>query len=304
MVVRSCPSHCASFFRIGNNGDVVAVQLEVGHVVCGSRNDEAVGGVSRDDLFFECPVHEVVAFVGGGRQGAGIEMVVCACPSHGASFFRIGNNGDVVAVQLEVGHVVCGFCHHEAVGGVSRDDFFFECPVHEVVAFVGCGLQCGCRAVDIGATAVDRAAFSRVSFNGDVEGFPKIHHEWILQRAITITYESDGIGRNQVKLLVQDMVIKPKIQLVTALAINRHLYHIALRWCKESEPSRTTAFLAAEHTQFESCGLLLNIIDLHHTRQGHVVLVRSAVGSPMVVFEGDKIRHKSLVRGYIELIRS
>ena len=123
LVVGSAACDRAACGRVGRCGDGVGddLLLEVGHVggVLGDVEAEAcVGGDHRAVLG---PVHEIVARVGRGGQGAALADVVGSSAADSAAFGRVGRcgDGDTTRGVLEVGHIVAGLSHREGVSGVG-----------------------------------------------------------------------------------------------------------------------------------------------------------------------------------------
>ena len=159
--------NCAAHGGIGLGGDGVAVDLEVGHIVGGTCHLELVLSLGGDHVAVEGPVEEVVAGVGVGGEGAGVEVLVAARALDGAALGGFGGDGDVVAVQGEVRHVLGGTGDLELVFGLGGDHAAVEGPADEVVAFGGSGGEGAEVKVVVGALALDGAAFYRLGDDGN-----------------------------------------------------------------------------------------------------------------------------------------
>ena len=146
--------------RISGGGDIIAVQCEVGNVFTSFGSGERVsmrGGYGFLNSNFR-PVGEGVASVGGGRQGDGFAVGVCASTFHSTAVRWVNRSGDIIVVQGEVGHVCTGFDSGETVGGVCGNFFTSLCPVGEGVTSVGDGRQGDGFAVSVCTSTVHSTA--------------------------------------------------------------------------------------------------------------------------------------------------
>ena len=154
--------------RVGRGIDLVGVELEVGDVSGALSDGEGVAEACADDLSVLGPVDEGVALVFGGGQCAGVEMAVGSRTGDGAADARVGRGSDLVAVDLEVGHVSCSFCDGEGEGVRCTHDLTVLGPVGEGVARICGGGQGAACTVVVGSSACDGATRVRVSRSSDL----------------------------------------------------------------------------------------------------------------------------------------
>ena len=94
MVVGTCTAHGTTLGRVGRNGNVVAIELEISHVCSGFRNFERTSRIGGYRLSALCPVHEGVALVGSGGQRNLGTIIVRACTVYCTASGRVGSGGD------------------------------------------------------------------------------------------------------------------------------------------------------------------------------------------------------------------
>ena len=155
--------------RVGNDGDIVDVESEVGDVMGVLGDGNAESGTVRNHFSILGPVGEMIARVGSGREGADGIVMVGAGTSDDATIGRFGRGGNHAVVVVEVGHIAAIFGDGEAVGRACRNDNAILGPVDEVEADVGRGRQGAGGAVVIDASATDGAAIGRHSRCVDCE---------------------------------------------------------------------------------------------------------------------------------------
>ena len=117
VVIGTCASYGTTSSWISRSYNFVAVQLEVGNEAGCLSDGETISCLGADHFAVSRPINEGVTFVGRGGQGASLEMVVSTCASYGTTRSRIGRGRDLIAVQLEVGHIVAASCHGETIIG-------------------------------------------------------------------------------------------------------------------------------------------------------------------------------------------
>ena len=137
VVVCATTSDDTAHGRVGCSRDLVAVDLEVGDVSGSFCDREGECCISGDHFAVLGPVGEGVSLVGCGSQCAGSAVVIRSSTCDGTASSRVGRSRDLIAVELEVGHVSCRFGDEEGERCIGADHFAVLGPVGEGVAFVG-----------------------------------------------------------------------------------------------------------------------------------------------------------------------
>ena len=103
------------------------------------------------------------------RQGAGLPVVVCSLPGNYATIARISGGIDGEALELEMSHIVCRFCHGEGKAGTRRDLISVLGPIDEVVAGGGSSRQGASLPVVVCSLPRNYATTARISGGIDTE---------------------------------------------------------------------------------------------------------------------------------------
>ena len=168
MVVGVSTTHSTTSGRVGGNSNVIAIELEIGHVCSGSRNCERTSRIGGYRLSALCPVHESVTRVGGGSQDDIVTVVEVTFTAHGTTLGRVGGNSDVVVIEFEVGHVRSISGYSEAVFCIGGNLNIILCPVYEMVTSVGRSGQRGSRTIHVRVSTRHCTTNGRTDVNGDV----------------------------------------------------------------------------------------------------------------------------------------
>ena len=168
VVIDAVAGDRAAVDRVGDGGDGVAAETEVGYEAGRLVDDEAVGGTGGNLVAAAPPVEELVAVGGRCHKGAGVAVVVVAAAGDGALEGGAGDGGDRDVLELEVGDVVGCARHLELVGRGGGDQLPVERPSCEVVAHGRRGGEGAGGEVLIDAFAGDGAALGRTGRYGDL----------------------------------------------------------------------------------------------------------------------------------------
>ena len=68
-------------------------------------------------------------------------MVIVACACDGAAFNRVGDGGNLIEVQTEVGHIRCLFIYREGIGRIGAHFNAVQGPVDKGITHICCGSQ-------------------------------------------------------------------------------------------------------------------------------------------------------------------
>ena len=183
----------AAHGRVGRDGDFVAVQLEVRDQGAFTRHLEGVFRSGGDHCAVFGPVQEGVAFGSRGRQRALLEVVEGASALDGAAHGRVGRNGDLVAVQLEVGKQETFTRHREGVFSIRGDLYLVLRPVHEVITHTR---RCRHRAaltMVVGVAATDEAALFGMGLDQDrIAVHREVRHQGAFARHLEGVFSRRG----------------------------------------------------------------------------------------------------------------
>ena len=167
----------------------------MGYIACGLRHSEGIAGVGGDLCSILGPFDEIIACGRCCRQGAYAAIIVHTATVDSSAIARIGRGSNVKALQLEVRHIGCCFCHYEGIDGVGRDLRSVLGPFDEVVARNRCCRQGASATVGVSSVTVDCTAITWVGQGVDGEAL-QLEVSHLGGRFFRHNEGIVGIGRN------------------------------------------------------------------------------------------------------------
>ena len=123
-----------------SNGNSVLYFIKIRYIITCGRNSESVGGQTRNHASISSPSWEHIAFVGCGRQGAGLVGAILSPTAHRAAFFRVGSHANHDGFH-KIGYQFCVAIHSKGIGGIWRHRWSVSSPILEIVTCAGRGSE-------------------------------------------------------------------------------------------------------------------------------------------------------------------
>ena len=139
------------------------------HKRCGFGNGKGINRFSGDNgSILLGPIQEFEAFVGRGRQGTFVAIVVAAATVHRAAFFRLGSGCNRVFLRGEMRHQITVIYYGKFIFRLGGNLAFILRPVHKNVASISRGHHPTGIALGKATATRCRAAFRKVNGHSDI----------------------------------------------------------------------------------------------------------------------------------------